>query len=174
MPLTNIIIWRHAEAEQAALTGLDADRALTLKGLVDAQHTAAWLKKQLPEDVQVYCSPALRCRQTLDALLALSKKKNDQVEYSEILALESHVEKIFHRLSTASCSTALLVGHQPLLGELVSDLLFASTEKSFAIKKGAVWWLRHQQNREVAALLTSPSLQGKMEVLAVQHPKFFR
>ena len=53
MPLTNIIIWRHAEAELVAATGLDADRALTQKGLADAQHMAAWLKKQLPEDVQV-------------------------------------------------------------------------------------------------------------------------
>lgn len=174
MPLTNIIIWRHAEAELVAATGLDADRALTQKGLADAQHMAAWLKKQLPEDVQVYCSPALRCRQTLDALLELSKKKNYSVAYSEVLAIESHFEKILPLLSKASTSTVLLVGHQPLLGELVAGMLFTATENSFAIKKGAVWWLRHQQNQAVAALLTSPKLQGKMEVLAVQHPKFFR
>ncbi len=174
MPLTNIIIWRHAEAGLVASTCLDADRALTKKGLADAQHMAAWLKKQLPEDVQVYCSPALRCRQTVDALLTLNKKKTYQVEYTEHLALESDVEKIFRHLSESLCDTVLLVGHQPLLGELVSGLLFEAVEKSFAIKKGAVWWLRHQQNREVAALLTSPKLQGKLEILTVQHPKFFQ
>ena len=107
-------------------------------------------------------------------MLELSKKKNYSVAYSEELAIESHFEKILPLLSKASTSTVLLVGHQPLLGELVAGMLFTATENSFAIKKGAVWWLRHQQNQAVAALLTSPKLQGKMEVLAVQHPKFFR
>lgn len=172
--MRDILIWRHAEAQENAATGLDADRALTAKGFADAQHMARWLKKHLPKETVIFCSPALRCRQTLDALLALSKKKTYQVEYTEILALESHAKKILRHLSETTYATVLLIGHQPLLGEVVSGLLFECGEQSFAIKKGAVWWLRHQQNREVAALLASPNGQGKMAVLAVQHPKFFR
>lgn len=174
MPTSNLIVWRHAEAEVGAPSGLDADRALTDKGHADAQRMAKWLKKQLPKDAKIYCSPALRCKQTLDGLLALRGKKNfSHVEYTQTLALESSVAAITQQLLTAPFSTILMVGHQPLLGELVAYLHSASGAESYAIKKGAVWWLRQQQSCQVVTQ-QSRVVAGAMELLTVQHPKLFR
>ena len=37
----------------------------------------------------------------------------------------------------------VIVGHQPTLGLVVARLL-AGEERSWTIRKGAVWWLRHR------------------------------
>lgn len=175
MPAANIIIWRHAEAEFLASSGLDADRALTEKGLADARKIGVWLEKNLPKDIEIYCSPALRCKQTLEALLALNpKKKVYQVDFTEILSIDSSAENILQHLSRVTSQAVLLVGHQPLLGELVSSLLMGEASEFFAIKKGAAWWLRHQQHQEIAMLTEPLNLLGNMEVLTVQSPKFLK
>ena len=59
-----LILWRHAEAAD----GLpDASRALTAKGLKQAEKMAAWLKARLPDDVHLLVSPAKRAQQTAAA-----------------------------------------------------------------------------------------------------------
>jgi phosphohistidine phosphatase len=53
----------------------------------------------------------------------------------------------------------LLVGHQPALGGMVSQLL-DMPEAVCAIRKGAVWWLRHRiregQPQSVLLAVTCP------------------
>lgn len=164
----------------ASASGQDADRALTEKGASDARNMAKWLKKHLPKDVQIYCSPAVRCKQTLDALLAFaSKEKFKQVEYTKALALESNVSTIRQQLlGVPSSSTILLVGHQPLLGDLATHLLLGQRAVSLEIKKGAVWWLRHPQHHAFkgseSGMPLSLALSETMALFTVQHPKLFR
>jgi len=199
--MTEIIIWRHAEAEVKSESGLDSERALTRKGREDAHNMAKWLNKHLPADTKVYCSPALRCKQTVEALTKLSKKKRQwNVQYTEVLSLESHAHSIRQQLILANSTALLLVGHQPILGELVGDLLHKNhtqiryTEPSslgiddissilhlnkgnedsnvqHVIKKGAVWWLRHR-NQPHVAVPKGLGLSEEMHVLTVQHPRF--
>src|SRR6187551_1057397 len=66
----NLIVWRHAEAEIANfdLGEQDEVRQLTHKGRGHAKRMAHWLKKHLPEDTVLVCSPALRALQTAEAL----------------------------------------------------------------------------------------------------------
>ena len=45
----NLILWRHAEAEDGEN---DMKRALTKRGLHQAVLMAGWLKSQLPHDVR--------------------------------------------------------------------------------------------------------------------------
>ncbi len=61
----DIILWRHAEAEDGTP---DAKRALTPRGEKQARKIAKWLAKRLPEDVRIVVSPAVRCQQTAEAL----------------------------------------------------------------------------------------------------------
>jgi phosphohistidine phosphatase len=175
MTMENILIWRHAEAEDVAPDGLDANRALTKKGQADAQRMAKWLKKHCPKETKIYCSPALRCQQTLEALLALKEnRKSCSVEYTKILAIESELDVICQFLTAHKTSTLLLVGHQPLLGQLVSCLLSTQKNAGVEIKKGAVWWLRPNKKFEKAWPQHSISLMNQMEVLTVQHPKLLK
>ena len=55
----NIILWRHAEAEYGPP---DLERALTENGRRQASTIAAWLRRHLPQDAQVWASEAARSR----------------------------------------------------------------------------------------------------------------
>ena len=71
----DLILWRHAEAEEALQTDLDAQfdlaRKLTPRGEKQAARMAEWLDRQLPGSARIVVSPARRCEQTA---LALGRK----------------------------------------------------------------------------------------------------
>jgi len=62
----NLILWRHAEAEDYAST--DLARALTTRGRKQAQNVAKWLRTRLPDDAVILASPAVRTIQTAETL----------------------------------------------------------------------------------------------------------
>ena len=55
----DLILWRHAEAEDEREGLPDLDRALTPRGEKQAARMAAWLERQLPEGTRIASSPAL-------------------------------------------------------------------------------------------------------------------
>ncbi|MGH6626231.1 MAG: SixA phosphatase family protein [Burkholderiaceae bacterium] len=131
----DLILWRHAEAEEGVEGGNDLERALTLRGEKQAVRMANWLDRQLPEGARVLVSPAHRCEQTV---LALGRKYKLRAELApggtpaELLELVKW---------PAGKSTVVVVGHQPVLGQTIAQLL-GLRESDCAVKKGAVWWLR--------------------------------
>jgi len=147
--VANLIFWRHAEAEIESSTGRDTDRELTKRGRKDALKMAKWLHRHLPIDTQVLCSPARRCLETAAALQSASAvdgghKKQLDINVAEFLSIDSRLEDIAQKLvNDDSNKTILIVGHEPNLGRLISQLL--GMEKSAcSVKKGAVWWLRQK------------------------------
>ena len=60
----DLILWRHAEAEDAARGG-DLARALTARGRAQAERMAEWLAPRLADDALILVSPAKRCQQTV-------------------------------------------------------------------------------------------------------------
>lgn len=64
----DLILWRHAEAEELGEGMDDLTRALTPRGEKQAAKVAAWLDRQLPEGLRVIASPARRTEQTAAAL----------------------------------------------------------------------------------------------------------
>ena len=64
----DLILWRHAEAEELSEGMDDLTRALTPRGEKQAAKMAAWLDRQLPEGLRVIASPARRTEQTAAAL----------------------------------------------------------------------------------------------------------
>ena len=130
-----LLLWRHGEAE---LGEPDLGRQLTAKGEKQAHRIAQWLHGHLPDTARVLVSPALRAQQTAQALVELSHRKFKTVEQ---LSPGAGVDEL---LAAAGWPTArapvVLVGHQPAIGLLVSQLL-AGVPQHWAVKKGAVWWL---------------------------------
>src|SRR3990172_5965470 len=61
----DLILWRHAEAEEG---GPDLERKLTAKGHKQAARIAEWLLQRLPAKFAVIAIPAVRARQTAEAL----------------------------------------------------------------------------------------------------------
>jgi phosphohistidine phosphatase len=151
----DLILWRHAEAEDEAASGGDLQRALTARGEKQAARMAAWLDRQLGDGVKILCSPALRCEQTV---LPLGRKYKIRDE----LAPGASPDAI---LAAAQWPDAkqpvLVVGHQPSLGETVSKLLGLKPQE-LTVRKGAVWWFRSREregdDRTVVVAVLSPDM----------------
>jgi len=139
--MTDLILWRHAEAEDVSATGKDTDRILTKRGRKDAARMAKWLSQHLPTVTVVLCSPAQRCLETAAALSALNQV---QIKVENFLSVDSSVERIAKELAAKySTKTVLIVGHQPNLGLLITQLL-GMHQSAGVVKKGSVWWLRQR------------------------------
>lgn len=139
--MVDLILWRHAEAEDASASGKDTDRALTKRGRKDATRMAKWLSQYLPTVTVVLSSPAQRCLETAAALSALNQV---QIKVEDFLSVDSSVERIAKELSSKySAKTVLVVGHQPNLGLLIAKLL-GMHQSAGVVKKGSVWWLRQR------------------------------
>ena len=133
----DLILWRHAEAEDAEGQD-DLRRSLTARGEKQAARVAAWLDRQLPEGTRILCSPARRCEQTV---LTLGRKYKVRDE----LAPEATVADVLELAQWPAAKQAVLVvGHQPVLGEVIAKLLNLKHD-SCALRKGAAWWLRTRE-----------------------------
>ncbi|MDB5941308.1 MAG: phosphohistidine phosphatase sixA-like protein [Ramlibacter sp.] len=151
----DLIIWRHAEAEDEREGLDDLERALTPKGEKQAARMARWLDQHLPENARILCSPALRCEQTV---LPLGREYKVRDE----LAPDTGADKLLAAADWPHSSQAVLVvGHQPRLGQLVARLIGVKNG-DFPIRKGAVWWLRSRERdghaQTVVLTVQSPEL----------------
>ena len=139
----DLILWRHAQAEMLSLDApesQDNDRKLTAKGIKQAAKMALWLNSVLPESCKIIVSPAQRTLQTANALGRKYKIMPD-------VGTSSTVENILAASNWAnSRESVLIVGHQPQLGEVVSQLL--PNYQDCAIRKGSVWWISQKENEE--------------------------
>jgi phosphohistidine phosphatase len=148
----DLILWRHAEAEIAAPGQDDLQRALTHKGERQARRMAAWLNHRLAATTRVLVSPALRCRQTAEAL-------GREMRIVPAIAPDVPIANLIEASRwPKSSEPVLLCGHQPTLGQLAAQLL-AGVEQDWAVKKGAVWWLRWRQ-RDGEPEVTLHAVQG--------------
>ena len=154
----HVIFWRHAEAEDVASPGNEADlqRALTRQGRRDASHMAAWIKAHVPKPWLVCASPAVRARQTAMTLV-------DYPAEDARLAPERSIEELLAVIAShQDTHTALILcGHQPTLGSAALRWL-AGCEQTLSIRKGGLIWVAERQregssNRILRASL-SPDL----------------
>lgn len=146
----DLLLWRHAEAEDG---DDDAARALTARGEKQAKAMARWIRQHQPRHLRIVVSPTVRTRQTAEALelpFDLERRIGPDAGAPELLAAVGW---------PTARGAALLVGHQPGLGQLAS-LLLAGQESEWTIKKGALWWLsrrvREGEPQTVLRAVVSP------------------
>lgn len=141
----DLILWRHAQAQALPMDeamhidpAQDLARCLTPKGERQAERMAQWLNQRVPESVRVLVSPARRTQQTAMALgrsFKTVQSLNPQASVDDLL--------LAARWPRAK-DPVLIVGHQPTLGLLAARLL-TGQDLEWAIRKGAVWWLRGRE-----------------------------
>lgn len=142
----DLILWRHAEAADAAPGMDDLSRVLTGRGERQARDMAHWLDKHLPVDTRVLVSPAVRTRQTVQDL-----RRKTRVD--EALAPRRAVEGLLAAAGWAEAtSPVMVVGHQPMLGLALAHLVGGVPLDRLAgatpwrIRKGGFWWLRCERD----------------------------
>ena len=158
----DLILWRHAEAEewpvsatQAGQINDDMERRLTQRGEKQAARMAVWLDRQLPEGARIMVSPAQRCEQTA---LALGRKYKVKTE----LAPDTSPTRLLELVQWPHAKwPTVVIGHQPTLGQTIAQLL-GLQEAECAVKKGALWWLRHRERDDhtqtVVVTVQSPEI----------------
>lgn len=138
----DLILWRHADAEDGVPGRPDAERALTAKGEKQARRMAAWLEKRLPKDARVLASPAQRAQQTAQALTR-------QFETRRELGTEADARTVLKAAGwPQGKGTVVVVGHQPTLGQAAA-LALTGEAAEWSIKKGAAWWIESRDGDEV-------------------------
>lgn len=151
----NLILWRHAEAEDGIN---DLERSLTRRGLKQAAAMADWLRAHAPEGAKLLASRARRSQQTAEALS--NRYKTDRgidpgrgVE--ELLAAADWPE------GGGESGCVIVVGHQPTLGRAAA-LLLGGAEADWTVKKGAIWWFsnrtRDDETQTVLRAVLAPEL----------------
>jgi phosphohistidine phosphatase len=144
----DLILWRHAEAED----GLDDhERKLTVKGRKQAVKMAKWLGERLPRNALVLASPARRTQETAAAL-------GQTFETSAAVGLSASTESILQAAGWPRAARAVVVvGHQPTLGATAARLLGAG-DAQWALRKGAIVWLTRKGAATVLRAALSPDL----------------
>lgn len=151
-PAMDLLLWRHADAEDGIP---DAGRALTKKGLKQAKQVAQWLEPRLPSGCLILASPAKRAQQTaaaLDLPYTTERRIGVHADIADLITASNWPER---------GGTVILVGHQPTLGQLAARLL-AGKPSDWNIKKGAVWWFssrtRYGNTETILRAVVSPDL----------------
>ena len=126
----DLILWRHAEAEDGVP---DSARKLTARGEKQAQKIAKWLKARIESPIQVLVSPTVRTQQTARMLTS-------EFETTAEAGVSTSVKRLLHAAGYPNAKgTVVIVGHQPTLGQVAAFLLTGETAE-WDVKKGAVWW----------------------------------
>jgi phosphohistidine phosphatase len=146
----DLILWRHADAEDGAD---DLARQLTAKGRKQAARVARWLLQHLPEDFEVVASPAARAQQTAEALTKKFKTEKQLAPGAPVPA----ILKAAGWPEGKDNRTVVIVGHQPDLGRAAAHLL-AGKHADWHTKKGGLWWVSSKNDELIVRAVVSPDL----------------
>lgn len=144
----NLILWRHAEAEDGAN---DLARQLTAKGHRHAERMGAWLEARLPEKYKVICSRARRSQDTARALtdkFRVDANIDPGASYAAVLAAVNWPQ---------ANGTVVVVGHQPALGQ-VASMVLAGVPADWPMKKGAIFWVAYRERNETVETVLRATL----------------
>lgn len=143
----DLILWRHAEAEEGGIAIPDHKRRLTARGEKHAKQVSRWLQQHLPRKRRILVSPAERTQQTAHALqlpYEVEPKVGVGATAADILGAAGWPDQ---------SGAVLVVGHQPSLGRIAA-LLLGGEEADWSIKKGGVWWFSNRvRNDETQTVL---------------------
>lgn len=137
----DLILWRHAEAEDGDADTPDHKRRLTARGEKQAKQVAGWLHRHLPRKRKVLVSPTERTQQTAHVLQLA-------YEIEPRLGVGASAQDVLDAAGWPDHSGAvLIIGHQPTLGRIAA-LLLGGVEADWQIKKGGIWWFARRVRNE--------------------------
>jgi len=135
-----LYVLRHGEAGKRIPSGSkDSERSLTIAGLEEVQEVAhAIFELDINFDF-VATSPLKRARQTADAVAKVLKVKKGSMEEWNELKPEGRRPDLYRKLSQFKPeSSVLVVGHEPYLSTMVSEIAFGSGAGGIVLKKAGL------------------------------------
>lgn len=118
--MRELILLRHAHAEQGATGLADMDRPLSSEGWAEAEAAGHWLAAEKLVPDCVVCSPARRTRETMEAVLGVigyvEQRIDDAIYEADPGALIALAD------AHPDVQRLLLIGHNPGLEQLAALL----------------------------------------------------
>lgn len=121
--MRRLILLRHGQAERAAESEVDFERALTPGGREDARRMGRWLAERVGSIDLALVSPAVRARQTWEEAAAALPETT--VEHPPAFYAADPAEML-RRAEAAEADTVAIVAHNPGLHVLALQLLQAT------------------------------------------------
>ncbi len=149
-----LYLLRHAKTQPTSKTGRDFDRCLALKGHLQGEELKTFFL-QITPNCDVWCSSAMRTRETLDFLLPNSSFK--EITYSEDIYLcsaQTYLKKIWSKSDT---NDLMIVGHNfgisDLAGYLSDEQITMKTGQLIVLKFEADSWM--ETSRGTGAIIAN-------------------
>lgn len=130
-----VYILRHAKAERDSPTGRDEDRPLAATGIAQARYLGAALAQADLKPDRILTSPAERAARTAEIVasaLDLTPREDPHLSPDAPFA---QVAGIIRNLA-AERSPSMIVGHNPVLEELVMDLTAGQAQAPDGLRTG--------------------------------------
>jgi phosphohistidine phosphatase len=143
--MMNLYILRHgiAESRDEAKYPKDLDRPLSKKGLHKLTEVGELMDDLDIKPDYIISSPAKRCMESARQVQRIIGIKKSRILSSEKLLPDMPISGIIEELSQKfPHNDILLVGHEPYLSSLVSQLTSGNTDAAIQLKKGALCCLK--------------------------------
>ena len=150
-----LILWRHAEAEDPGPKG-DFARNLTKKGRKQAERMAEWLRPRLEGKWRIIASPAARAIQTVTPL---------GLDYEVVPGIDPtrSANDLLRETGWPEGDKVIAVGHNPTFGEAAARLV-GGRESEVPFRKGAIWWFAtRERDGELQTLLQTVMNPDELE-----------
>lgn len=161
-----LFILRHGEAGKRLGTGNDAERSLTVAGQKEVEEVAESLTEMNVKLDFVVTSPLKRALQTAEIVArTLKVKKNSLQEWDE-LKPEGDRQEFYRKLSRFKQeSSVMVVGHEPYLSIMISELIFNGNGTArIVLKKAGL--------AKIGITTLQPKIRGELRwLLAPRHMK---
>jgi phosphohistidine phosphatase len=153
-----LFVLRHGEAGKSIPSGSsDSKRPLTVTGERELIVISKALRKMGVKLDVILTSPLQRARQTAD-IVAKEFKAQDKIRQLRELSPEGNKKALYKNLSSFKEGTSiLLVGHNPYLSEMVSEIVTDEKSLLLDLKKGGLVRIR--------VTARAPKLKGELRWL---------
>ena len=118
-----LYLLRHADASEKAPRQADKERVLSKKGIAETRLAAAFLKKINFSADAIFCSTAVRTRQTLMLITEQLQNNTSKIFYSDNLyeAVHDDLQQLITEVDD-QYNTIMIVGHNPAISSLATNL----------------------------------------------------
>ncbi len=164
--MMEIFILRHGDANSNAkkLTD-DSKRSLSENGIKEIENASTFFEKQEINFDHVFSSPLKRAKQTSEIIL----KKQNKSNFTELEELkpEGRVEEVCKKITAQKeDSIILIVGHNPLLVDMVNNIINSADQIStnISLKTGGII--------KIKASSLEPKMKGELQLVLT--PKLIR
>lgn len=161
----DLFILRHGEAGKKLATGnRDFERSLTVAGQKEVAHIAKSLKDMGIKFDFILTSPLKRAHQTAAIVSKIFKNEKKMEDWDE-LKPEGNRPELYRKLTQfKQQSSVLIVGHEPYLSDMISEIIFDGKGKHVVLKKAGL--------AKIGIISASPKLHGELKwLLTPRHMK---